>query len=83
MKGEYTASRAASVTIAELEDKWESLVDRRHLKYTGYSKFGIQTEDIERYTTVLQGLVDKIRDSGTGELWYDLAIGDSRSWSSM
>ena len=79
MEGDYKARRAASVTIAELESKWESYVSRAYLEDTDYSKFSIKPEDIKRYTTVLQGLVDKIRNSGTGELWYNVAIGE-RWW---
>ncbi|GJE93953.1 hypothetical protein PsYK624_101190 [Phanerochaete sordida] len=82
MAGDYTARRAASVTLAELESKWES--------YKAYIKnyapgnideysFSIQAEDVTRYTAILQGLVDTIRDSGTGELWYNLEIGQ-RGW---
>ena len=82
MKGEYTSSRAASVTIAELESKWESYVRRENIGDRDYLKFSIKPEDITRYTTVLQGLVDEIRESGTGELWYNLKIG-WRSWHSL
>ncbi|GJE93944.1 hypothetical protein PsYK624_101090 [Phanerochaete sordida] len=82
MAGDYTASRAASVTLAELESKWEHY--KANIKsgtkegIAEYS-FSIQAEDVTRYTAILQGFVDTIRDSGTGELWYNLEIG-RREW---
>ena len=81
MRGEYTASRAASVTRAELESKWESYVRKENIGGRDYSKFSIKPEDITRYTTVLQGLVDQIRESGAGNLWYNLEIADYRGWN--
>lgn len=82
MAGDYTASRAASVTLAELESKWEpfkAYIKEHTMGDIDRYSFSIQAEDITRYTAILQGLVDTIRDSGTGELWYNLKIGE-RDW---
>ncbi|GJE93941.1 hypothetical protein PsYK624_101060 [Phanerochaete sordida] len=77
MAGAYTASRAASVTLAELESKWEPYKAHILHEFGDIVEYGftIQEEDVTRYTAILQGLVDTIRDSGTGELWYNLEIG--------
>ncbi|GJE93968.1 hypothetical protein PsYK624_101350 [Phanerochaete sordida] len=78
----YTEIRAASVTIADLERSWESYVTAQNFEGTAYSKFSVQPEDITRYTVVLQNLVEKIHNSGTGELWYNLDIGE-KEWDPM
>ncbi|GJE93965.1 hypothetical protein PsYK624_101320 [Phanerochaete sordida] len=72
-------SRAVSVTIADLENSWESYITKRNMAGIVNLNHSIQVEDITRYTAILQELVDKIRDSGTEELWYNLGVG-SRRW---
>ncbi|GJE93955.1 hypothetical protein PsYK624_101210 [Phanerochaete sordida] len=75
MAGNYSSRRPPSVAITQLKSRWGFYIGRHHLKDT----FCVRTEDISRYTAVLQDLLDKIRDSGTEQLWYNLVLGD-RDW---